>query len=567
MNSHPDELEPEASRPEEAGTNQEVSDSELVTRSREGDTSAFGELWARHANSGRAAARAITSSIDPDDLVSEAYTRIWQAIVRGGGPNNGFRPYLLVTIRNVAARIGSRNKEIQIDWADQIPDDSTGEEAMLRGLDRGTTAQAFATLPPRWQEVLWYSEVEGYGPTEVGKLLGISSAAAAMLSFRAREGLRRAWVQAHITDTGSDPTHTWTIERLGAYSTNALRAQDRSRVEDHLRACPECEVLASEAQHVSSRLALVLIPLAVGVAGSVGYRMAIDDGTTRLLSDGQWLADRATFNTGTAAAANTAPIRMPATRPPVSLLAGTAAGVILTASLAGLTSSLSSDHDPSGKPSSTRDHSVTQPPEGDIPSAEEGSALQPPETPKHPAPDPIEVQTAQTVSGELTASADLGPSGVFFPLLFGTAPAGSDIVIRHDSLEIARVQTDSDGNWSTPQLDVASPTLTVELPEDPAANLVVQTNAQSPTIRSAAAVAGSVQIDVSGAAGAHFEIRDDAGSHLVASRLDPTGDWSSQYPADAVKRAVSVRYAAGDRSGPWMRANSYEDSRIGTQND
>ncbi|MEN0024761.1 MAG: hypothetical protein AAGC61_15845, partial [Microbacterium sp.] len=63
-----------------------IADADLVLRTRSGDAAAFGELWRRHYPSGMSVARSITSSIDPDDLVQESYTRIYQAIIKGGGP-------------------------------------------------------------------------------------------------------------------------------------------------------------------------------------------------------------------------------------------------------------------------------------------------------------------------------------------------------------------------------------------------------------------------------------------------------------------------------------------------
>ncbi|WP_036299231.1 RNA polymerase sigma factor, partial [Microbacterium sp. C448] len=78
-------------------------DADLVLRARSGDGEAYAELWRRHYRSGITVARSITSSLDPDDLVQEAYARIYQSIRRGGGPTGSFRAYLFTSIRNTAA--------------------------------------------------------------------------------------------------------------------------------------------------------------------------------------------------------------------------------------------------------------------------------------------------------------------------------------------------------------------------------------------------------------------------------------------------------------------------------
>ncbi|MFI2705825.1 hypothetical protein [Cellulosimicrobium composti] len=50
------------------------SDAELADAVRAGDTDAYAHLWERHATAGRAAARQITASFDPDHLLQEAFT-------------------------------------------------------------------------------------------------------------------------------------------------------------------------------------------------------------------------------------------------------------------------------------------------------------------------------------------------------------------------------------------------------------------------------------------------------------------------------------------------------------
>ncbi|WP_457819833.1 RNA polymerase sigma factor, partial [Staphylococcus aureus] len=62
------------------------------------------ELWRQHHGAARRYAASLTRRFDPDDLVSEAFLRIFSAMQNGGGPTGALRPYLFVTIRNIAAR-------------------------------------------------------------------------------------------------------------------------------------------------------------------------------------------------------------------------------------------------------------------------------------------------------------------------------------------------------------------------------------------------------------------------------------------------------------------------------
>src|SRR5690606_5895675 len=105
-----------------------AADADLILRTRSGNGAAFGELWRRHYPSGMAVARSVTSSIDADDLVQESYTRIYQAIIKGGGPNGSFRAYLFTSIRNTAAAWGRARRETAMDELETVPDpDSTDQ--------------------------------------------------------------------------------------------------------------------------------------------------------------------------------------------------------------------------------------------------------------------------------------------------------------------------------------------------------------------------------------------------------------------------------------------------------
>jgi RNA polymerase sigma factor (sigma-70 family) len=245
-----------------------TSDESLVERTRSGDQRAFAELWRRHYRSGARVARQFTSSIDADDLVSEAYTRIYQRVLAGGGPTGAFRPYLYTTIRNLASTWGAKSKDVQVDDIADFEDPDTLDDPAALALDRTLTARAFRSLPDRWQSVLWYTEVEGMDPHEVAPILGMTANGVAALSYRAREGLRKAWLQAHINDASASGECQWTISRIGDHARHGLSARDNERMTFHLATCPKCSIINEEVDEVGSRLALVLLPILLGgVAG------------------------------------------------------------------------------------------------------------------------------------------------------------------------------------------------------------------------------------------------------------------------------------------------------------
>ncbi|GAA2079699.1 hypothetical protein GCM10009840_13690 [Pseudolysinimonas kribbensis] len=246
-----------------------TSDAELIESARSGDTRAFGELWQRHYRSAARVARQCTSSIDADDLVSEAYARIFQRVLAGGGPDGAFRPYLYTTIRNLAATWGAQqSRDIQVDLIDDFEDERIPDDPAAWALDRTLTARAFRSLPERWQTVLWYTEVEGMDPHEVAPLMGMTANGVAALSYRAREGLRKAWLQAHINDAQASGECQFVMGKLGEHSRNGLGERDRRRVEEHLLTCTKCAIVSEEVEEVGSHLAFILLPLILG--GAIG---------------------------------------------------------------------------------------------------------------------------------------------------------------------------------------------------------------------------------------------------------------------------------------------------------
>ena len=110
--------------------------------------------------------------------------------------------------------------------------------------------------------MLWYTEVEGMDPHEVAPIMGITANSVAALSYRAREGLRKAWLQAHISDATASGECQWTMGHLGDHTRNGLSARDAERMTDHLEDCAKCTIVSEEVDEVGSHLAMVMLPAA-----------------------------------------------------------------------------------------------------------------------------------------------------------------------------------------------------------------------------------------------------------------------------------------------------------------
>jgi RNA polymerase sigma factor (sigma-70 family) len=243
------------------------SDAELITSVRVGDNAAYEELYRRHVDAAMSVARHLTNNrADAEDVVSEAFARVLSALQRGVGPEMAFRPYLLTSVRNAFYDRTRKDKRLEV--TDEVPEDLgqvlAAAAASENDAERKLAATAFASLPERWQLVLWHTEVEGRTPAEVGPLLGLAPNAVAALAYRAREGLRQAYLNAHIQ--AKPPAECAEIvPKLGAYVRDDLSNRDRKKVEDHLAGCERCRAIVEELEEAGSRLRIALLPLIAGI--------------------------------------------------------------------------------------------------------------------------------------------------------------------------------------------------------------------------------------------------------------------------------------------------------------
>ena len=251
-------------------TDQQPSDAELISAVRGGDSMAYGELFTRHVESARRLARQLATAGDVEDLVSEAFAKVLTIVHRGGGPDLAFRAYLLTAVRSLyidTVRGTTRLRPVD-DFA-PFDDGVPFRDTAVEGFENQAAARAFATLPERWQLVLWHTEVEGQKPAEVAKLLGMSANSVSALAYRAREGLRQAFLNMHAQDAENDAC-AWTQDNLGAYIRNAASKRDVVKVRAHIDECRRCMGIYLELSEVNTNLSGIIGPMVLGSAAA-GY--------------------------------------------------------------------------------------------------------------------------------------------------------------------------------------------------------------------------------------------------------------------------------------------------------
>lgn len=176
-------------------------DAVLIDSVRRGEVGAYGELYQQHVGSAYDLARRFgRGPADADDLVAETFARVLAALLAGRGPDSTFRAYLFTTLRHLAYDKARRDRRLQ------FVDDFSGlrietvavteTDAAVAEVDRSLAARAFNALPERWRMVWWHTEIEGRAPAELAPRLGLRPNSVAALAYRARVGLRDAYLTA-----------------------------------------------------------------------------------------------------------------------------------------------------------------------------------------------------------------------------------------------------------------------------------------------------------------------------------------------------------------------------------
>ncbi|WP_354514475.1 sigma-70 family RNA polymerase sigma factor [Paenarthrobacter sp. 4246] len=243
------------------------SDMDLVREVRAGNSTAFEALFERHQGTARKVAAAqVDNFADVDDVVADAFASVYQSITAGKGPDTFFRAYLLTAVRRFAYH-ANRGASRTRPTAESFVLDSAvfHDDPAVAHFESKAVAQAFRSLPERWQEVLWYVDIEGLKPAAASTLLGLNPNGVSALALRARERLRQVYLQNHITSSAGDDCEEYSAQ-LGAYAREGLRRRSQDRVRAHLEGCPKCTALLLDLNDVQSAMRAVVFPLVAGAA-------------------------------------------------------------------------------------------------------------------------------------------------------------------------------------------------------------------------------------------------------------------------------------------------------------
>lgn len=245
-----------------------ANDEPLLDAVRNGDNQAFGELYARHCGAVFAVARLHSNSYaEAEDITSEAFTRVLALLKSGGGPRQFLRAYLVTAVSRLAAdRANDLNRTQPQEPQEQGKLDRIQlfDDTVVRQVDAAVVARAFASLPERWQEVLWYLEIEGYRPRQVASVVGIQPNAVSALGKRARDGLRTAYMQQHVSAQALEECGEYSTQ-LGAFVRGSLTPSKMKLMQDHLDSCERCTAEYLQLQDLGVGLRGWILPILAGL--------------------------------------------------------------------------------------------------------------------------------------------------------------------------------------------------------------------------------------------------------------------------------------------------------------
>lgn len=243
---------------DELGSLADLDDLMLLDLARAGNESAFDELYRRYLYPATRLARHLGPAVEADDVVAETFSQVLDQVRRGRGPQTAFRAYLFTSVRHeVGRRLKQRARVRVTDELEELDGTATLHGGGLEGVETALVREALAQLPERWRLVLWRVEVEGLRPREVADELGIRPNAVSALAYRARNALRQAYLDAHVTRTVDTlpPACRPIRVLLGGLVRDALSRRDQHLVEVHVDACPACQSAVLELREVNRFLA------------------------------------------------------------------------------------------------------------------------------------------------------------------------------------------------------------------------------------------------------------------------------------------------------------------------
>ncbi len=256
-------------------------DEALASAANHGDKRAAAEYFNRHLEYLAAMARYLASStIDPEDLLSEAVVGLLAVWSQGKGPTTGVNSYLLRSMRNrLIDEYRSPRSRLQqsADEEEGLPPFVQSTRVIDMYREASIIREAVKKLPQDQQIVLWATIVEGRKPSELETELNRPASAIYALGRRARVGLKRVILQTVLEEDAPAECLRWS-SKLPETVTSEIESAPDSRGMKHIRECKRCRTAWARFTAMGSALSMgtvvvlsgFLLPAPAAQASGIG---------------------------------------------------------------------------------------------------------------------------------------------------------------------------------------------------------------------------------------------------------------------------------------------------------
>ena len=175
-----------------------VPETQLITRARQGDASAFGSLYERYLDDiYRYVYFKVADRFEAEDLTEHVFLKAWQALPRFRAKGATFRAWLYRIAHNaVIDRHRTHKPVVPLDTVPEMNDAApTPEEAAETGQETDRLAAALDHLKPEWQQVILHRFVNGLSHAETAEVMGIREGHVRVLQHRALKQMRRLMME------------------------------------------------------------------------------------------------------------------------------------------------------------------------------------------------------------------------------------------------------------------------------------------------------------------------------------------------------------------------------------
>lgn len=171
-----------------------LTDEQLLSLAGQGSEAAYGALYDRYYIAARRLARYLGARDEAEDIVQQVFSDSWRLVQKGSGPKSYFRAYIFTGVRNATGQWGKKSQRVILTDEEHRLDRVEQFGGSLPPEERQAVRAAYESLPEdRWRNVLWALDVDGYKPSEIAEMFGMTPNAVSALAYRARTALRAAY--------------------------------------------------------------------------------------------------------------------------------------------------------------------------------------------------------------------------------------------------------------------------------------------------------------------------------------------------------------------------------------